>query len=193
MLNWIKIVWAAAAGSVLVACSGGGGGTGGETTTSTGTGGSTGTGTDGGTCVAYVVPSTTNLMTPTVTLKAGVMPVFNNNCGSTMCHGTNAGPPTNPSGLFLGASTALGADSATVHAAVVGKTGKELSSMPLVTAGDPSKSYLMHKMDGDQCLFNAQCALGSCDAVMPNGLGHVLPVTSRDTVRRWIAQGAKND
>jgi hypothetical protein len=184
-----KIVLAAAAGGLLLACSGGGGATGGTGGESGGTGGSP---TGGGSCPPYMVPPGDNLMSPATTFKANVMPVFNANCGAVTCHGSTASTD-NPSGLFLGASAKMGSDSAAVYTGLVGKAGNELTSMPFVTAGDPSKSYLMHKMDGDQCQFDSQCAGGSCLAEMPNGLGHVLPSTTRDIVRRWIAQGAKND
>jgi hypothetical protein len=138
-----------------------------------------------------MVPTGDNLMSPTTALKADVMVVFNNNCGAAACHGSTSSAE-NPSGLFLGSETAKGADSAQVYAALVNKKGNELASMSFITPGNPSQSYLMHKMDGDQCQFDAECG-GSCLAEMPNGLGHVLPSTTRDIVRRWIAQGAKND
>jgi hypothetical protein len=50
----------------------------------------------------------------------------------------------------------------------------------------------MRKMDGSQCALDAQCAGGSCQSSMPKNEG-LLDVTTRDTVRRWIVQGAKND
>jgi len=65
--------------------------------------------------------------------------------------------------------------------------------MPLVTASDPSKSYLMHKLDGDQCQYNAECSGQSCLSLMPSGGTQLLPVATRDVVRRWIAQGAQNN
>ncbi len=203
MFNLIKTMSAAvvlpAALALGAGCSsekgGGGGGatdgTGGETsTTGTAAGGSATTSSGTGTCPQYMVPTGTNLMAPVVTFKADVMLFFNNNCGASSCHGTEASPT---GGVFLGASTAGGSDSAKVYAAIVGKTGNELTTMPFITASDPTKSYLMHKIDGDQCQFDAQCVDASCLADMPSGLGAVLPVVTRDIIRRWIAQGAKND
>jgi hypothetical protein len=64
--------------------------------------------------------------------------------------------------------------------------------MPYVTPGKPEESYLMHKLDGDQCYFDDQCLGHRCQASMPN-LGTSLPVGTRDIVRRWIAQGAMNN
>ena len=144
----------------------------------------------GGSCPPYMVPPGTNLTTPVVSFKNDVMRVFNNSCDLVACHGTQTNPQ---GGLFLGAEAAMRADAAMVHAGIVGKASAELPSMPFITAGDPSKSYLMHKMDGDQCAFDNQCVNKSCQALMPSGGSQVLPVAIRDTVRRWIAQGAANN
>ena len=60
----------------------------------------------------------------------------------------------------------------------------------LVTPGDPDKSFLLHKLDGDLCVFDESCANGSCGAPMPEN-NPALPEDKRDAIRRWIAQGAK--
>lgn len=80
--------------------------------------------------------------------------------------------------------------------------------MPYVTRGDPSKSYLMHKLDGDLCVLKGcipdnPLVLGTyamfvspppwCGGLEPYQAGGPLDDTSRDLVRRWIAQGAKNN
>jgi hypothetical protein len=144
----------------------------------------------GGSCPLYQVPASTNLMSPAVSFKNDVMKVFNNSCGIAACHGSQS---TAMGGLFLGAEGVNRADAPTVYAGLINKASLELASMPFVTPGDPSKSYLMHKLDGDQCAFDAQCAGGTCQALMPSGGTQLLPVATRDTLRRWIAQGAKND
>jgi len=67
-----------------------------------------------------------------------------------------------------------------------------------VTAGDPTKSFLMYKMDGTQDTLSAQCMPGElmatpyCGLVMPYG---AVPIAQplRDKVRAWITQGAKNN
>jgi hypothetical protein len=51
---------------------------------------------------------------------------------------------------------------------------------------------LMRKMDGSQCALDAQCAGGSCQSSMPKNES-LLEVAQRDIVRRWIAQGAKQN
>jgi hypothetical protein len=153
-------------------------------------GSSSASGAGGGGCPLYQVPAGTDLTTPAVSLKTDVMQVFNANCGAAACHGSAT---MGMGGLFLGSETAMGSDAAQVRTGLVGVLTEELTTMPYVTAGDPTKSYLMHKMDGDQCHFDAQCAGGTCLVEMPNGLGTTLPVATRDIVRRWIAQGAADN
>ena len=63
--------------------------------------------------------------------------------------------------------------------------------MSFVTPGDPARSYLMHKLDGDQCQFNTLCTAADCQHAMPSDLEVLIPVAERDIVRRWIAQGAR--
>ncbi|HUJ61850.1 MAG TPA: hypothetical protein VLX92_25270 [Kofleriaceae bacterium] len=152
-----------------------------------------GSGLDGGvtgTCPLYVVPSTTDLMSPAVSFKSDVMPIFNHSCGSTICHGTTSSPQ---GGLFLGQESAMTADASTVYANLVGKPSGELSGMAFVSADDPGNSYLMHKLDGDQCAYESACTGGSCMHLMPSDGSEPLPVATRDTVRRWIAQGAMSN
>ena len=91
----------------------------------------------------------------------------------------------------FGLPDAAMADAAAVHRDIVGVPSRVLETMPLVTAGDPAKSFLMHKMDGDQCAFD--CGENSCGSLMPEDGSKPLPVLNRDTIRRWIAQGAQDN
>ena len=66
--------------------------------------------------------------------------------------------------------------------------------MPLVTAGDPTRSFLMLKMDGTQDTQANACTageMGSCGLSMPYGT--LLDQGTRDRVRAWIAMGASGD
>lgn len=141
---------------------------------------------DAGPCVAYVSPPGTDLTTPVVSFHTDVMPVLTANCASASCHGVRDGAQ---GGLFLGAQLMKGADAAAVFESLVGGMSGQLTSMPYVTAGDPSASYLMHKLDNDQCVFDATCANHDCARAMP--FDRPLPPETRDIVRRWIAQGAQ--
>jgi hypothetical protein len=160
------------------------GGCGGDATSNSGSDGGKGS------CSAYVVPGGTDLSMPLVSFHDDIMKLFNNSCGASTCHGTKTLPM---GGLFLGQESAMRSDAAEVWAGLVGPRSQELPTMAYVTPGDPSMSYLMHKLDGDQCQFDAQCGTGSCGDVMPQDNDQALPVGNRDTVRRWIAQGARNN
>ncbi len=144
---------------------------------------------DAGACVPYQPPTSTNLTTPTVSFKTDVMPIFEQSCQSSSCHGIAQSPQ---GGLFLGAELAKGSDSDKVYAGLVGKPSGQLPSMPFVTAGDPTTSYLMHKLDGDQCMYQMSCVGRDCLKARPYDTG-ALAVDTRDIVRRWIAQGAPDN
>jgi len=127
------------------------------------------------------------------------MPIFLNSCSFSGCHNMpsdtgDLGAPT----IFLGSKTITSANSG-VYADIVGVASTELPSMDYVKAGDPANSFLMHKADGDQCQFESSCAalpaslgLPACGGSMPSGQA-LLDVSSRDTIRRWIAEGAMNN
>ncbi len=136
----------------------------------------------------------------TVSFAQDVMPIFKRSCsaGSAMCHGdpsvaTN-GKGTGGNRAYLGPPYSAG-DPTTILAGLVGQPSVEDPSMNVVTAGSPTSSYLMLKMDGALAPLAAACAsgaLGQCGASMPMG-GQLLPQATRDTVRAWIAQGALNN
>ena len=146
---------------------------------------SSSSGSSGG-CKAYD-PGAIDLQNPKVSFKKDVVAgVFNGSCGFSSCHGSATSPQ---GGLFLGTQSAQGSDSSTVQKKIVGVPSQELPEMPFITANDPQKSYLMHKMDGDICQF--QCP-GGCFDTMPQG-SDLLTTDRRDVVRRWIAQGAQDN
>ena len=138
---------------------------------------------NGSSCDDYAPPAGFDDTTPAVSLSKDVLPIFGRSCAFSTCHGSTIGTAN---GVFLGK------DAPRVVAALVGVKGDELTTMPFVTAGNPRESYLMRKMDGSQCALDAQCTGGSCQESMPKNEG-ILDISTRDTVRRWIAQGAKND
>lgn len=133
-------------------------------------------------CNDYVPPSDFDATKP-VSFSADVVPIFARSCAFSTCHGSNVGPAN---GVFLGR------DAARVHTAIVGVRSGELPAMSFVTPNSPRESYLMRKMDGSQCALDGQCTDGSCKDSMPKN-EPTLEVGTRDTVRRWIAQGAPNN
>jgi hypothetical protein len=135
-------------------------------------------------CTEYTVPAGTDLTAPAVSFKDDVLPAFRQSCVFSSCHGPGLAPSFGPK--------QGDADTKAIVEGMVGKPSAELTSMNLVTAGDPKQSWLMRKLDGDFCLFKSQCEGGDCGELMPAG-GDRLDVQTRDTVRRWIAQGAKDN
>jgi hypothetical protein len=132
-------------------------------------------------------------------------------------------PPGNLEFLFVqdhDASVAM--YSPVVYDGLVNKPTIEDPMMNFVTPGDPANSYLMRKMDFALCDLADKCAAGNplfnkyngpdqaypapngCGVGMPPDLyddaGNMQPLTDmagmptqRETVKRWIAQGAMNN
>ena len=149
-------------------------------------------GTDrGGACSAHEVPSSFDPSSPQVSLRNDVLPIFRLSCGlSSACHQL---PASQTGRIYLGSSMGTGnSDAAMVRDAIVNSPSFDLSSMALVKPGDPSNSFLMHKLDGDQCMFENQCTTQSCGLSMPQN-STLLEEDRRDTIRRWISQGARNN
>jgi len=121
-------------------------------------------------------------------------PVFQASCTfSSTCHGTVSGSAGK---VYLGppaADTPTQADIDAIFAQIIGVASSELPAMKLVEQGSPEKSFLMHKMDGKLTCADASCSAPPCSSPMPLG----QPMNTNDprleTVRIWIAQGAKND
>lgn len=139
---------------------------------------------DAGACQPYVVPSTQDLSMPSRSFANDVMPLFTAHCA--MCHGTESSPSGD---VFLGKTSG---DGHSVFTGIVGVPSGEYAAMSFITASDPTRSYLMHKLDGDQCQYDDKCGGGSCERTMPES-GGLLTQAERDTVREWIFQGAADN
>jgi hypothetical protein len=163
-------------------------------------------GADGGTCEPGVTPAYTScltgsdLQTPTVSFAQSIKPLFNTSCSISTpgtCHALQQPGNSTPYLVFLGSPDG-GIDGATVLSGLVGKPASEDPGMSLIAAGDPDNSYLMHKLDYDQCQFATACdatknpVFTGCGVGMPYQSG-ILDQDTRDDIRRWIAQGAKNN
>jgi hypothetical protein len=132
-------------------------------------------------CAEY--NSTIDLTTPTVSFATDVQKIINQACTFPSCHGGNTGK------LKL-----VQGDAKSNRTALVDVDAPESPGMKLVATGDPKNSWLMKKLDGDSCLFKGKCTDvgGTCADSMPQG-NDLLAVDQRDTFRRWIAQGAKDN
>ncbi len=185
----LAALFVGAFGLLSAACassSGGGGGTGGD-------------GPDSNGCFDY---SGFNEKTPTVQFQKDVLPIFRKSCGLSMsCHGGEV--PETPGQHFLGPSISDPNPDAMqiteILGGIVGAKSADEPEMDVVAPGDPAHSFLLFKLDGDPNNLNGltcptlKCASNmSCLLAMPSG-GPSLPEGDRDAIRRWIAQGAKND
>lgn len=103
------------------------------------------------------------------------------------------------------------ADSQAVYNGLAGVPSKEDPSMNLVAAGDPSSSFLWHKVNDDLTTPNsgtlatgcmkAITMCSDCMSVQPCGetmpyLGEALATYAPDdlcTLENWISQGALNN
>jgi len=131
-----------------------------------------------------------------VSFERDLMPKFASSCGlSSSCHSL----PVRDQKLqrvFLGcqasSSTCTNPSPGAVYAGLLSQS-QQLPSMPYVTPGDPSNSYLQRKIDGN--FAGLSCAPGAddhsakpCGESMPPG----QPASSilRAQLRAWIADGA---
>ncbi|MCK6588826.1 MAG: hypothetical protein HUU21_34500 [Polyangiaceae bacterium] len=146
--------------------------------------------TAGSACYDY---ASFNGMSPAVSFKTDVLPVFQTSCGlSASCHGT----PMNslPGQPYFGPPNSAGPASASdidaIRAEIIDVNATKESGMKIVAPGDPANSFVMHKIDNTLGCDALSCG-GNCGQSMPPGAP--LTETQRDAIRRWIAQGAKND
>jgi hypothetical protein len=140
-----------------------------------------------------------------VSFSSQIQPILQGSCGvgGPTCHGqSGSGSAQN---LYLAEPKAnadgLG-DPTTILKGIVGVASLEVPTMDIISAGDPTNSYLMHKIDGDFASIMSECAPISnpfpnaitvpCGVQMPQSSPPLL--TSEATlIWDWIAQGAQNN
>jgi hypothetical protein len=155
-----------------------------------------GTDTTPGNCTAYT--STADLSQP-VSFRKDVMPILHMSCGG--CH--KSGMNATPHSLALTLGDAGVEEPSGLRTKLVGVMAAELPDMALIAPGDPANSFLMHKMDDDQCTLAAECNAGALGSKFPN-CGNAMPpvaasmppklsAATRDIVRAWIHQGAQDN
>lgn len=143
------------------------------------------------TCHDYSAFNSTSRL---VTFKTDVLPIFRNSCGFVgSCHGSPT--PPNPRQTFLGPPKLdpdpTQAEIDKIFAQNVDVNASQASTMKIVAKGSPQTSFLMHKMDNTLKCADVVCEAG-CGSSMPLA-NPILGETDLETVRLWIAQGAKND
>ena len=132
---------------------------------------------------------------PAVSFKTDVLPILRTSCGlSPSCHNSENGPGGQH---YLGPKLSDPAPTADQIAKIfeqsVDKDPVLKAGMKIITPGDPEHSFFMHKLDSVKCSKLACAPDNTCGSLMPQGSTTPMPAEKRDTVRRWIAQGAKND
>lgn len=115
-------------------------------------------------------PTTTT--TDDATFKRDVMPIVRESCALTACHSSEQ----KNLGIFLSNDTAQ------VYAELQ-KTSAQ-SGQKFVVAGDPTKSYLVTKMEDKQ----KKPEQGT--QMPPDAL---VPTADREAIKSWIKAGAKNN
>jgi hypothetical protein len=157
----------------------------------------------GGTCTPGVTPAYTScvdLTTPTVSFSRDIQPIFVGSCAAegSSCHGAPTTDVETTGQEFLGYPDGGDYDAAGILSALVGKPSPENTTMDLIEPGAPDASYMMHKLDDDQCQYATICdatknsVFAECGYGMPFGKP-ILPQATRDLIRQWIAQGAQNN
>ncbi|MDB4935028.1 MAG: hypothetical protein JWP87_2000 [Labilithrix sp.] len=134
-----------------------------------------------------VAPAASTASSRQVSFSSDVLPIFATSCSFGSCHGATRG---DNNGVFLGTKAGNTSASA-IRDALVGHPSKQSPSTPYVTPADPSRSYLIRKLEGTMCGL-ADCSAGNCGQTMPRG-GDKLDDASLDLVRTWIMQGATDN
>lgn len=137
-----------------------------------------------------------DLQTPMMSFRTDILPTLRQSCGlSQSCHGLS--PPTKGQpylGPAVSAPTPTNEEVAQLLAGVVDAASTAEPAMSLVTPLHPKKSFLMYKIDGSTTCEALTCAAdASCGDSMPPGVGSDTLLTFRNNMRRWIAQGARDN
>lgn len=132
-------------------------------------------------------------MSPMVNFKVDVVQnIFQKNCSlNDGCHAAQQmGSTAQP---YLGpiSGTVVDAQKNQVYAEIAGVAAVKEPDMMIVDPGHPETSFIMYKIDHDLACSRLKCG-AACGDPMPQKATQ-LEKTDRDTVRRWIAQGALNN
>lgn len=114
--------------------------------------------------------------------RRDVVPIFAQSCASLDCHGDPKNTmvdvhfaPSDPDGLY----------------AELQRESPIAKGVKLVEPGDPTRSFLYAKINGDEGDYTAMCAPPDCGETMPPGTK--IASVQRDTIRQWILEGATKD
>lgn len=136
--------------------------------------------------------------------RAHILPTFQGACTfSSSCHGSKTRSQVD---LYLGeklprtaADEMSSAAISEMLAGVIGRASVTAPDVQLIAAGNAASSFLMHKIDdthrdqGYACTAQASDLDHPCGDSMPQTAEELLCSKERETIRRWIEQGAKDN
>lgn len=115
--------------------------------------------------------------------RKDVVPLLTGSCALSSCHGDRNGNPGVGIYLPLGDPDGIYAD--------LMRESRTARGAKFVVPRDPGKSFLYAKLTGDLSNFVTVCPSAGCGEPMPPGTK--LNLADRDTVQKWIAEGAPNN
>ncbi len=136
--------------------------------------------------------------------RAHILPTFQGACTfSSSCHGSKTRSQVD---LYLGeklprtpADDMSSAEISEMLAGVIGRASVTAPDVQLIAAGSAADSFLMHKVDdthrgrGYACTPQQSGLDHPCGESMPQTAEELLCGKERETLRRWIDQGAKDN
>ena len=115
--------------------------------------------------------------------RKDVIPVLTGSCSLSSCHGDRNGNPGVGIYLPLGDPEGIYQD--------LMRESRLAPGVKFVVPRDPANSFLYAKITGDLAKFAASCSSGGCGEPMPPGAK--ISSADRDTVQKWITEGAANN
>lgn len=121
-----------------------------------------------------------------------VMPIFSKSCALSSCHASKQAPQ--PGVPHPAAGVTITNEKAVTYKALINVDSLNFKGTKLIVPGDPENSLVMRKMDGTQA--ELESCPGDCGKSMPppeDEGEQLLSQKKRDTIRNWIAKGAKDN
>jgi hypothetical protein len=125
-------------------------------------------------------------VTPPPKFQADVVPILSTYCALAACHSSKESPQ----------SFYMTTDPKQMYDELM-KTSPTCATWSFVVPGNPDKSMVMVKMDGEESSLPNECASARRSEMPPGDPpgsdSQLLVLKLRDVVRAWIKAGAKND
>jgi hypothetical protein len=95
----------------------------------------------------------------------------------------------NRNGIYVGAQGDT-SNASEIRTGLLSPARSSQTSMPFVTPGNTTESYLLRKLEGDFC--GVDCKGGDCGARMPKN-SDPLEAAQMGVIQSWIANGAPDN